>query len=321
MDKILVIGSSNTDLITTVKRLPGAGETIQGKFFFQAMGGKGANQALAAHRSGGNVSFITCLGSDSNGKNTLQYYKEEGLDVSSALIVDHVPSGTAVILVNDEGENCIVVTPGANHELSAEYIHTLEKAIAAARYVVLQMEIPLATVTKVCELAKKHDTQVVLNVAPAVEISKSLIEMSDILVLNESEIEIVSGSKIEEEGEHKIIDTLLSQGAKTVILTLGSKGCIVKSKDTNQHIPAFQVKAVDTTAAGDTFCGSLVARLSKGDSMIEAVKFATTAAAICVTRLGAQPSIPTEQEVYDFQNNKLLMTNANGSSDSNVKIV
>ncbi len=167
---ILVIGSSNTDLITSVERFPSAGETISGKSFMQAMGGKGANQAVAAQRLGGNVKFVTCLGNDANGRNTLAYFKDEGLDVSSALIVDHAPTGTAVILVNDEGENFIVVTPGANHELLPGHIAELEDEISKAAMIVLQMEIPFETVEKVVDVAAKHKVPFLLNVAPAREI-------------------------------------------------------------------------------------------------------------------------------------------------------
>jgi len=300
MKKILVIGSSNTDLITNVARFPNAGETISGKSFMQAMGGKGANQAVAAQRLGGNVKFITCLGNDSNGQSTLAYFKNEGLDTSNALVVDHAPTGTAIILVNDEGENCIVVTPGANNELLPNHIDNIEGDISGAAIVVLQMEIPFVTVERSIDIASKHRTPVLLNVAPANHISADLIKKIDILVVNETEIERVSGKTIASLGEDGIMDHLISSGARTVILTLGKRGCIVKSKTINESFPAFAVEAVDTTAAGDTFCGALVAKLSQGNDIGEAVKFATAASAICVTKMGAQPSIPTEKDVQTF---------------------
>jgi ribokinase len=302
MKKILVIGSSNTDLITNVERFPLAGETISGKHFLQAMGGKGANQAVAAKRLGGEVKFVTCIGNDFNGLNTLAYFKNEGLDVSNALVVEYAPTGTAVILVNDEGENCIVVTPGANNELLPADIDGIESEISKAAMVVMQMEIPFATVEKVISVATKHKIPVMLNVAPAREVSADLLKQVEILVVNETEGEKVSGESIAAIGEEGVIDRLISMGARTVILTLGKKGCFVKSSAITKYIPAFEVHAVDTTAAGDTFCGALAADLSRGRDLIEAVKFATAASAICVTRMGAQPSIPNEAEVAKFLN-------------------
>lgn len=320
MKKILVIGSSNTDLITNVERFPVAGETISGKQFLQVMGGKGANQAVAAHRLGGDVQFVTCLGNDSNGQNMLGYFKNEGLDVSRALTVDNAPTGTAVILVNDQGENCIVVTPGANHALAPDYIKEIEKEISESAMVVMQMEIPFSTVSRVIEVAAKHKVPVLLNVAPAREVDASLLKLVEILVVNETEIEKVSGQSIETTGAERVMDRLLTMGPKTIILTLGKKGCIIKNKTVSERIPAFEVKAIDSTAAGDTFCGALAAGLSKGKDIKEAVTFATAAAAICVTRMGAQPSIPTDEEVFKFLN-KGWVISENGKKPHNTKPV
>jgi len=300
MGKILVIGSSNTDLITTVKNFPTAGETITGKSFLQVMGGKGANQAVAAHKLGGDVKFITCLGTDANGQNTLKYFKEMGLDVSSALLVEEAPTGTAIILVDENGENCIVVTPGSNHLLLPDYIYQIKDDIIACDIVVLQMEIPYETVKAVCEFAHKRQKTIMLNVAPSRRLDEGLIKMIDILVVNETEAETISGEKIEEIGKEAVVDQLLSLGAKTVVLTLGKQGCLLKNEREFYSIPAFCVKAVDTTAAGDTFCGALAAGLVRGEGWERALQFASAASAICVTRMGAQPSIPTEKEVNEF---------------------
>ncbi len=306
MIKILVVGSSNTDLIAQVTNFPKAGETIKGTSFFQAMGGKGANQALAAHKLGGDVKFITSLGNDANGQNTLAYYKKEGLDISSSLIIDDAPSGTAVILVDNNGENCIVITPGANDRLSPEYVYEVEKEIAEADIVVLQMEIPYESVKAVCELAFKHKKKIILNVAPACKLDADLIGIIDILVVNETEAETISGEKIEVKGKKAVVEKLLSMGATTVILTLGKDGCLLKDATNEIVMDAFCVKALDSTAAGDTFCGALAARLGKGESWSDSLKFASAASAICVTRMGAQPSVPSENEVLVFMKEQLI---------------
>ncbi len=303
MDKILVIGSSNTDLIGTVKCFPKAGETIIGKSFLQSMGGKGANQAVAAHKSGGDVKFITCLGRDANGQNALKYYNDQGLDVSLSLIVDDTPSGTAIILVDENGENCIIITPGANKMLTSDYIFKVGKAIIESDIVLMQMEIPYSTVETVCELAHKNHKRVMLNVAPACQCSENLMKKIDILVVNETEAEAISGEKIEISGEEVVIDKLLAMGVKSVVLTLGKKGCLLKNSQQVLYVPAFIVEALDSTAAGDTFCGALAAELSKGHDWDDALKFATAASAICVTRMGAQPSIPSEKEILEFLSN------------------
>jgi ribokinase len=300
MGKILVIGSSNTDLIAGVKKFPVAGETIEGLTFFQAMGGKGANQAVAAHRAGGDVSFITCLGNDVNGENTLKYYHQEGLDVSLSLQIDGVSSGTAMIWVNEQGENCIVVTAGANNKLSPDYIQEMKEAIASSSMVVMQMEIPYEAIKTACEIAHENGKMILLNVAPARHLEAELIKKIGILIVNETEAETISSMKVESGNEEAVVDALLSMGAKTVILTLGENGCLLKNMQEKHYVPAFKVKAVDTTAAGDTFCGALAAGLSKGKNWKEILLFATAASAIGVTRMGAQPSIPSEMDILEF---------------------
>ncbi len=297
MGNILVIGSSNTDLISKVERFPAAGETIQGKFFMQAMGGKGANQALAALRAGGNVRFATCVGDDRNGLGALQYYQNEGLDVSLARQIPDAPSGTAVILVNDAGENVIVINPGANAMFSPSMAAELEPAIAEAAVVMLQMEIPSETVDAICRTAFDRQTRVILNVAPARKISEDLIRRVHTIIVNETEIEAICGCRIADVGEVGIIGKLFEMGPHTAILTLGKAGSIVKTQGETIRMSAYAVETVDSTAAGDTFCGALAAQLANGNTIIDAIRFATAAAALSVTRMGAQPSIPLEKEI------------------------
>lgn len=306
MKKIVVIGSSNTDLITKVKKFPAPGETIVGKEYMEAMGGKGANQAMAAHRLGGKVQFITCLGDDTNGKNALEYYNKEGLNVSSSLIVNGVASGTAIIMVDEHGENSIIVTPGANNKLSPTYLSSIENIIKEFDILVIQMEVPYETVKEACALAKKNQTQVILNFAPATHVDKELLCNVDVLVVNETESEKISGEKIENIGKEGVVNIILDKGVNTVVLTLGENGCFYKNREENLHFGAFEVDAVDTTAAGDTFCGALAAEIARGNSWENTLIFASAAAANCITKMGAQPSIPKENDVRSFLNKNIL---------------
>jgi ribokinase len=306
MNKILIVGSSNTDLVVRVDRFPVAGETVEGINSLQVMGGKGANQALAAHKLGGNVRFITCLGNDANGENALKYYHKQGLNVDSSFIVDDSPSGTALIWVDDNGENCIVIIAGANKKLSPDYLIKRKDVIISSDIVLMQMEIPYETVRILCEVASGAGKTVILNAAPACKLESDILNLVDILVVNETEAEVISGEKIDRIGEEGIISMLLDHGAKAVVLTLGKRGCIMKDKNNHYVIPSFDVNTVDTTAAGDTFCGALAAQLGRGNNWEQSLIFATAASAICVTRLGAQPSLPTEDEVSDFLEERLL---------------
>lgn len=296
----MVIGSSNTDLISKLENFPKPGETVVGKSFMQAMGGKGGNQALAAHRLGGDVQFVTCLGKDANGENTLKYYKNQNLDVSRIFRVDEVPSGTAMIWVDGKGENSIVINPGANDRFSPKDIDTIEDIIAEAYMVVVQMEIPFKTIERICEMAYENSTKILLNAAPAHKLGSIILKRIDVLVVNETEAEVISGMKISSYGEEAIVDRLRELGPEVVIMTMGKKGCFFKDGQNTLYIPSFKVESVDSTAAGDVFCGAIATELSRGREWVETLEFATAASALCVMRLGAQPSIPNELEVRNF---------------------
>ncbi|HNW74333.1 MAG TPA: ribokinase [Bacteroidales bacterium] len=299
-----VIGSSNCDYIMTMDHFPQGGETLEGLSFHQAMGGKGANQALAAQRSGGSVCFLTSLGDDSNGRNALDYYKNEGIDVSLSLLTENETTGTAVIWVDKRGENSIVLIPGANRLLEPGYIITHQNMIQNAEMILLQMEIPYETVKTICGLASRYGKKVILNAAPACPIEEEILRSLYILVVNETEAETITGEKMDVTGVDGIIRALLGLGVKNVILTLGGKGCIYSNGIESVRIPAFCVDVKDTTGAGDTFCGALAVGIRKYQTMEQALWFATAAAALSVTKLGAQPSIPLEREILDFLNSR-----------------
>ena len=310
MNKILVIGSSNTDLIATMDHFPNAGETLEGISFQYAMGGKGANQAIAAHRAGGDVTFVTSLGNDANGNNTLKYYQNQGLNVSCPLLADDETTGTAMIWVDKNGENSIVIIPGANKLLSPDYIFARQDMIEKADIIVLQMEIPYETVKTICKIAFQKGKKVILNVAPAYRLEEEILKSVYVLVVNETEAEVLTEEEIEDIGEEAIVNKLLKGGVQNVILTLGNRGCLYKNRNNETlKIPAFRVNVVDTTAAGDTFCGALATGISKNRNMKDVLEFASAAAALCVTGLGAQPSIPNEKDVNEFLKSENITIN------------
>ena len=307
--QIIVIGSSNVDYIVTVDHFPKGGETLEGFSFSQAMGGKGANQAVAACRSGGAVSFITCVGNDLNGENALAYYGKEGMDVSLSLVKENVTTGVASIWVDKHGENSIIVIPGANQHLTSNHIIPHSNRLVQANTILLQMEIPYETVKTICKISTGH-TKVILNAAPAYSIEDEILQSIYMLVVNETEAETISKCQIAQIGEEGVVNALLEKGVKNVILTLGGNGCIYSNGTDWLKIPAFKVQVKDTTAAGDTFCGALAVGIEKYTGMKQALIFASAAAALCVTSLGAQPSIPHEKEIVEFLNsNNIYLKN------------
>lgn len=299
---ILIVGSTNIDMVIKTEHLPVPGETILGGAFLMNMGGKGANQAVAATRLGGDVTFITKTGHDIFGKSAIDQFNKEGIDISYALVDSLNPSGVALITVNKHGENCIVVASGANANLSIEDIQMALRAIERSNILLMQLEIPLETVAFSAKLAKENKIKVVLNPAPACKLPDSLYRDISIITPNETEAEILTGIKVNDiPTARNAAKVLKSKGVETVIITLGSNGALVYHEDFFIHVPAIIVEPIDTTAAGDVFNGALVVGLSEGKSVIDAVSFACKAAALSVTRLGAQASAPYRKEVEDLQ--------------------
>ena len=296
--KTVVLGSSNTDMMVQSERLPKPGETILGGTFFMNAGGKGANQAVAAARLGGNVTFICKVGDDLFGRQSVDLYQKEGINTNFITIDKSNPSGIALINVDKQAENCIVVAMGANGTLVTDDLKNAEKEIIDARILFMQLEIPMATVEYAAQLAHDHGVKVILNPAPAQHLSDKLLKCLDIIILNETEAEMISGVKvIDFESAKKSVTVIVDKGVKKVIITMGSHGAILKEEDTYLEVVAHKVKAVDTTAAGDTFCGAIAVAICEGQSLEDATKFANRCSAITVTKMGAQSSIPTLEEV------------------------
>ncbi len=304
--KLLVVGSSNTDMVIKAAHLPGPGETIIGNSFFMNPGGKGANQAVAAARLGGNVTFICKTGNDIFGRQSIELFEEEGINTSHLLSDPKNPSGVALITVDENAENCIVVASGANATLSPADLQKLKHVIEESRIVLMQLEIPLETVEFVAKTAAAHGVRVLLNPAPACNLSDDLLKCISIITPNKTEAEMLTGVKVKNITSAREAAQIISdRGVDTVIITLGANGALILHEGEFTHVPAVPVKAIDTTAAGDVFNGALAVSLAESDDIIAATTLACKAAAISVTRMGAQSSVPFKKEVDAFVADKL----------------
>lgn len=299
--RIVVVGSSNTDMIIKMDRIPRPGETILGGEFITAAGGKGANQAVAAARAGGQVTFIARVGQDMFGGQAVAGFIKDGINVDHVTRDLDATSGVALIFVGKDGENSIAVASGANGKLSPADIEKAKSALTGARALILQLETPLETIQAAAELAARAGIPVILNPAPARPLPDLLLQHISILTPNESEAELLTGIKVQDDaGAQEAASVLLARGVQAVVMTLGSRGALVATNSGMQLVPGFKVQAVDTTAAGDTFNGALAVALAECEPLDRAVRFANAAAAISVTRMGAQPSAPVRDEIERF---------------------
>lgn len=296
--QILVVGSSNTDMVVRSAHLPRPGETVLGGTFLMNPGGKGANQAVAVARLGGQVTFICKVGSDIFGHQARQLFEEEGIDTTYVCTDTEHPSGVALITVDDRAENCIVVASGANAYLLPEDLKGIEKVLDRTEILLVQLEIPLETVEYVAALARERGKKLILNPAPARPLSRELLECLYLITPNETEAEMISGVKIvDETSAIQAAVHINEMGVDNVIITLGSKGALVYADRQATRIPAYEIQAVDTTAAGDVFNGALAVSLSEGNTLIHAARFACKASALSISRVGAQASVPYRNEL------------------------
>ncbi|MEQ1975054.1 ribokinase [Xenorhabdus sp. SGI240] len=300
--KLVVMGSINVDHILNLNSFPQPGETVRGEQYKVAFGGKGANQAVAAGRCGADITFIACVGQDDVGIRVCQQLAKDNINTSSIEVIEGETTGVALIFVNRLGENVIGINAGANGKLTPNYFLRHEQIVKEADALLLQLETPLETVQLAAETAKKHHAKVILNPAPAQKISDQLLSLVDIITPNETEAEYLTGIAVKDDvGAKKASQALHHKGIETVIITLGSRGVWLSEKGKEGKIvPGFKVKAIDTIAAGDTFNGALVTGLLEENTMLSAIRFAHAAAAIAVTRQGAQPAVPWRNEIDAF---------------------
>lgn len=301
MNQLVVLGSVNADHVLQVPTFPRPGETLHGRNYQVIPGGKGANQAVAAARLKADIGFIACVGDDAFGIESCERFKLDGMDIRGVKVQADCPTGIAMIQVSDHGENSICLSAEANDHLTAEAIEDDLPRIRAASYLLMQLETPIDGIIKAAQVAKQAKTNVVLNPAPARELPSSLLSCVDVITPNETEAQVLTGITVTDDASAQQAATVLhQQGIEIVIITLGAKGVWLSENGRGQLIPGFRVSATDTTAAGDTFNGAFVTGLLENMPLESAIKFAHAAAAISVTRFGAQTSIPTRQEVDEF---------------------
>jgi len=298
---LVVLGSINADHILNLESFPTPGETVTGNQYQVAFGGKGANQAVAAGRSGAKIAFIACTGDDDTGERVRKQLASDNIEIAPVSVVEGESTGVALIFVNAEGEHGIGIHAGANAALTTERVNAQCEIIAHAEALLMQLESPVESVLAAAEIAHQNHTTVVLNPAPARVLSDELLALVDIITPNETEAEKLTGVRVENDDDAaRAAKVLHDKGSGTGIITLGSRGVWASVNGEGRRVPGFKVKAIDTIAAGDTFNGALVTALLEGKRMDDAIRFAHAAAAIAVTRKGAQPSVPWRKEIDEF---------------------
>jgi len=299
MSAILIVGSLNADLVVRVPRFPQPGETISGGDLQIIPGGKGANQAVAAARQGTSVSMLGRVGNDSFGPELIQNLKKNNVDTSQVQIDSEAATGTAVIVVDANGQNNIVLSPGGNGQVRPADV--ADVSFSDYKLLLLQLEIPLEAVTCAAQRARESGLRVLLNPAPALSLPKELISLSDFILPNETELSLLTNQSVHDiSSAEKAARTLLEGGAQNVIVTLGANGALIVNQEITKHIPSFEVQVVDTTAAGDAFIGGFASALLRDKSLEEAVRYGCACGALATTKFGAQPSLPTREEVERF---------------------
>lgn len=299
--RIVIIGSCSTDMSVRLRRIPGPGEIVGEGVFANSQGGKGANQAVAAARAGGDVTLIACVGDDALGSGAINALAQEGVHVDHIHLSKLAPTGVALISVDYQGENSISLAPGANQYLSPAHIDSAESCISKADVVLVQLEIPYETAIYAIRTAKRLGVPVLFNPAPAREIPHPILALVDVVVVNRMEAAVLCGPGTHPtHGIDSIAETLEGKGIRKMVISMGSKGVYARKHGIAKTIPAFQVSAVDTTGAGDVLCGTLGLRIAQGKSFWESLSFAMAAASLSVTKYGAQASAPERLAIHNF---------------------